>query len=116
MATFSSLTTAQLKQAVQLREQIETAQQKLDALLGAPASAVTPKRKLARAKGKRTLSAATREKMRAAQQARWTKVKGASVKRVAKKKVGLTPEGKARIGAVMKARWAAKKKAAATAA
>lgn len=114
MASFQDLTTAQLKQALQIREQIESLREKLDALLGGAGSSSTPKKKV----GKRTMSPATIEKMRAAQQARWAQLKGAStpvkapIKMVAKKKV-MSPEAKAKIAAAMKARWAAKRKDAA---
>jgi len=54
--------------------------------------------------------------MRASQQARWTKIKGTSAPApvvkpavTAKKKGGISPEGRARIVAAQKARWAAKK-------
>ena len=118
MASFHDLTTAQLKQAVQMREQIEALQEKLDALLGG-SSTHTPKRKLGRPAGKRTMSAASRAKMAAGQKARWAKLKAipskaapskALVKAAPKKKV-LSPEAKAKIAAAMKARWAAKRKA-----
>ena len=112
MASFHDLTTAQLKQAVQIREQIESLQAKLNALLGGAAPIKT---KVGRATGKRTLSAATKKKMAAAQQARWASIKGkASPKKPApakaspKKKV-MSPEAKAKIAAAMKARWDAKK-------
>ena len=116
MATFHDLTTAQLKQAVQMREQITSLREKLDALLGG--SSITTTKKVGRPKGKRTMSVATIEKMRAAQQARWAGIKGKSSNKAApakatakdapKKKV-MSPEAKAKIAAAMKARWAANK-------
>ena len=117
-AVIHELTTVQLKQAVHLREQIETLQEKLDALLGG-SSTSAPKKKLGRPKGKRTMSAAGRAKIAAAQKARWAKINGkassakaVSAKATPKKKV-MSPEAKAKIAAAMKARWAAKKKGAA---
>ena len=113
MPSFQDLTTAQLKQALQMREQIESLQQKLNALLGG-----TSPTSSAPTKGKRTFSAATRKKMAAAQQARYAKLKEAPSKAVApvnaafKKKV-MSPEAKAKIAAAMKARWAAKRQGAA---
>ena len=110
MASLHDLTTAQLKQAVQIREQIESLQEKLDALLGG----TSPKTSSAPTKGKRTVSAATKKKMAAAQQARYAKLKGSSAKApvqmVARKKGGITAAGRAKLAAAMKARWAAKKK------
>ena len=110
MASFQDLTTVQLKQALHLREQIETLQLKLDALLSS--SSVPTKKKVGSTKGKRTISAATIKKMRAAQQARWAHLKSSPAKTasmsesktVSKKKGGMTPEGKAKIAAAMKAR------------
>ena len=66
MASFHDLTTAQLKQAVSIREQIESLQEKLDTLLGGTAPTTSGP-----TKGKRVMSAATKRKMAAAQQARW---------------------------------------------
>lgn len=108
MPSFQDLTTAQLKQAVQIREQIESLQEKLYALLGGSSSTPT--------KGKRVVSAATKRKMAAAQQARYAKLKSpeapakAPVQTVAKKKGGITAAGRAKLAAAMKARWAARKK------
>jgi hypothetical protein len=133
MATFHELTTAQLRHALQLREHIESLQKELASLLGgnsAPAAkpevaASTPGRKK---KAKRTMSPEAREKIAAAARARWARVRGKSpaksaksapVKTVAKapktrggkKTRQLTPEGRARLAAAMKARWAARKAA-----
>ena len=60
---------------MQIREQIDSLQQKLDALMGGTAPTAITKKKAGRAKGKRTMSAETIEKMRATQQARWAKKK-----------------------------------------
>lgn len=119
MATFHDLTTAQLKRAVQMREQIESLREKLDALLGGRTTKET-KRKVGRPAGKRVMSAAGRAKIAAAQQARWAQIKEksptkkpapakASIKMVAKKKGGITAAGRAKLAAAMRARWAAKK-------
>ncbi len=114
MATFHELTTAQLRQALQLREQIETYQQKLDTLLGG-ASVPAPKAKGSAPSKKRTMSAAGRAKIAAAQKARWAKTKDtpakAPAKAVAKKKSVFSAERRAKLAASMKARWAARKKA-----
>lgn len=114
MATFNDLTTAQLKQAVQIREQIESLQKKLNAILGGASPTVKPERST----GKRKLSAATKKKMAAAQQARWANTKGkaapaqAAPTKAAPKKRVFSPETKAKLAAAMKARWAARKKGA----
>jgi hypothetical protein len=73
----SDLSAAQLRQAAALKEQLENLQNELATLLGAaatsPAPAVGPKKK-----GK--LSAAGLASIRAAQKARWAKIKAAKQK------------------------------------
>ena len=122
MLTFHELSSAQLRQALQLREQIETLQQKLSALLGGAPSARPAAEKTKRSrvpvKGKRTMSAEARAKIGAAAKARWAKVKAPAApaaKRApgkSKKKGLITPEGRAKLSAAMKARWEARKKGA----
>jgi hypothetical protein len=121
MATFNDLSTSQLRQALDLSEQIDSLQEKLKSLLGgampAAKATATPAAETRTRKG---MSPATRAKMRAAQQARWAKIKGPAeegakpvIAAPAKKaKRGLTPEGRAKLAAAMKARWAARKKGA----
>ena len=114
MATLHELTTAQLRQALQLREQIETLQHKLDSLLGG-GSTSAPKAKVSAPVKKRTMSAAGRAKIAAAQKARWAKTKAtpakAPAKAATKKKSVFSAERRAKLAASMKARWAARKKA-----
>ena len=112
MATFHELTTNQLKQALQIREQIETLQQKLETLLGGTASAAKSKQKVSRPAAKRTMSEAGRAKIAAAQKARWAKTKQkSSPAKAAPAKSAVTDERRAKLSAAMKARWAARKKA-----
>jgi hypothetical protein len=122
----SQLSSNQLRQALQLSERIESLQQRLNSILGGgTSSAATTSSTKSATKGSplkgRKLSPATLRKMRAAQQARWAKIKSdetpstesAAAKTPAptgKKKGKLTPEGRARLAAAMKARWAARKK------
>lgn len=68
------LTSKQLRRAANIQDKIESLQQELQRLLGgsiigngSPAKSATPK--------KRTMSAAARKKIAAAQKARWAKVK-----------------------------------------
>jgi hypothetical protein len=61
--------------------------------------------------GKRTMSAASRRKIAAAQRARWAKVKGSKGPGPKRKKSGLTPAGRRKLSQMMKARWAARRKA-----
>jgi hypothetical protein len=84
MVSLHTLTTAQLRQALEYREQIESLQQKLEAIVGGPdassGSGTKPKRKVGRSPGKRTISAEHRAKLAAAQKARWAKAKGTPIK------------------------------------
>jgi DNA-binding transcriptional regulator YdaS (Cro superfamily) len=72
MNAITQLTPRQLRQAADIQEKIVSLQKKLADLLGAP---VAP---LAQQKKKRTISAAGIARIRAAQKARWAKVKGAN--------------------------------------
>ena len=122
MATLHEFSTAQLRQALQIREQIDDLQRKLGALLNGEgsASATTQTRKpVGRPSAKRSLSPEARAKIGAAQKVRWAKAKAPaapaapvakSSAKTAKKKGGLTAEGRAKLAAAMKARWAARKK------
>lgn len=127
MPNTSTPSISNLKRAIEIAEQIERLQSQLAALVGggsapapAAASATAPKKTRGRRGGKRTLSPEARERIAAAQRARWAKAKG-SAKPAAQpaakaekkgKKKGLTPAGRAKLAAAMKARWAARKKGA----
>jgi len=125
----NQLSSNQLRQALQLSEQIESLQQRLNSILGGGGSSTPSSSTKSAAGGSslkgRKLSPATLRKMRAAQQARWEKIRGGnaggaskaagaskSAASTQKKKSGggMTPEQRARISATLKARWAAKKK------
>ena len=121
MATIQEFSTAQLRQALHLREQIESLQAKLNDLLWRQRRGdfgQSQNRRPPGTKGKRTMSSEAREKIRAAQQARWAKVRAksapakatATAKAKPKARGGLTTEGRAKLAAAMKARWAARKK------
>lgn len=69
----SSLTSTQLRRAADLKEKIARLEKKLASILGSTAPMAPPAKK-------RTVSAATKKKMKAAQQARWAKVKAAGKK------------------------------------
>jgi hypothetical protein len=105
-----------LEEALRIRRQIDALQKQLSALFANhPPSldAIPVKSGPATKTGKSTMSAEARERIAAAQRARWAKTNGAStpVAKPGKKKGGLTPEGRARIVAALKARHAAAKKA-----
>jgi len=108
--TLSSLTVAQLRQAIVIRENIEALEKQLaSVLVGAPAA--TP----ATAGKKRTMSPQARAKIGAAQSARWAKKKAvkpagpaakAEPKAASKPKRKMTPAGRRRLSELAKARWA----------
>src|SRR5206468_12424645 len=99
-----------LQEAVSIRRQIDTLERRLAAVLGgAPA-------RTACTSDRRRMAAATRAKLAAAARARWARLKaGKKMGRTttAKKKGGITPAGRKRLSQLMKARWAARRKAAA---
>jgi hypothetical protein len=105
-----NLTPSQLRQAADLKEQIEKLQNQLDQLHGSEAAPVSsPVTKPA----KRKISAAHIAKIRAAQKLRWAKVNAAKGKTAAKlvavkvpQKGGMSLAGRANIAAAAKARWA----------
>ena len=102
----TNLTPAQLRSAADLKEQIEKLQTQLSAIVGgvalpAPVQAAKPARK--------KMSAAGIAKIRAAQKARWAKIKGTDkpvVQPVKKARRKMSAEARAKIAAAAKARWA----------
>ena len=113
---------AQLTRAIQIAEQIERLESELSSLLrdtGSTQVSPTPRSSAAGKGGKRrTMSPEARERIAAAQRARWAKTKGTSAAAPAsggkpkKRKGGISAEGRARLAAAMKARWAARKRGA----
>jgi hypothetical protein len=103
------LTIDQLKRAAAIKEQIEALNKELRGILGAPASTRAARKKI------RTMSAAAKKKIGAAQKARWVNLRRAnpatqSVKPAAKaKKKTVSRATKAKLSAKLKAYWAAKK-------
>jgi hypothetical protein len=93
------------------KARIEARLQEISHVLGtgAPTAALPPVAKRAR----RRFSAATKAKMRAAQKARWAKIKGKTQRPAApaKKKRKMSAKGRAAIAAAAKARWAKAKAA-----
>lgn len=125
MPTSTTPSITALKRAIDIAEQIEKLQSQLTALVGGNSPVVSARPAATGApaparRGKRTMSPEAREKIAAAQRARWAKSKGAAkaptpapaAAKPAKKKGGLTPAGRAKLAAAMKARWAARKKGA----
>ena len=104
-----NLSLRSLEEAVAIRRQIEQLENRLTALFrSAPSSATSTAR--------RTMSAAARARIAAAQRARWVKQKGSSAATAAtseqkpRRKGELTAAGRKKLSDLMKARWAARKK------
>ncbi len=111
MISLSTLTSNQLKRAAAIQEQIEALHHELASLLGTPAPAhaapaAAPKT------GRRKISPAGLARIKAAQKARWAKVKASSPSTpAANKKRKMSAAARAKIAAVARARWAAIKAA-----
>lgn len=94
---------ANIEEALNIRKQIDALQERLAKLVGGADDVVAPAKKRGRKKGQKYPKASsTPDKAAPAPKA----------KKGAKRKGGLTPEGRAKLAASMKARWAARKKAA----
>lgn len=99
-----NLSISQLKEAIDIKERIEDLQSQLQHVLGrsSPSTFQTVVKQ-----AKRTMSAAGRARIVAAQKARWAKIKGTAKSAMASvKKGGISAAGRARIAAAQKARWA----------
>lgn len=133
MFTTKTPSIANLKRAIEVAEQIERLQAQLAALVGgnasiasAPSAAAVPRGKK---RGKRVMSPEARERIAAAQRARWAKSKGTSTpvakapsispastakpaapKAARKAKRNISPEARAKMAAAAKRRWAKVKK------
>ena len=105
-------TLAELKQAVAIAEQIKKLKADLEQLMGgSPLPAVVAKAVSAPVAktGKRSMSPAARERIAAAQRARWAKSEGSSTSPVAKAASGkrfVSAESRAKMAAAQHARWA----------
>jgi hypothetical protein len=108
MNSITNLTSGQLRDAANIKDQIASLQKQLSQVLGsAPTGApsgATPKRKM---------SAAGRARIAAAQKARWSRVKGAKAPATAahQPKGKMSAAAKAKLSAKMRAVWAARKAA-----
>jgi hypothetical protein len=106
-----NLTPAQLRHAADLKEKIEALQHELSHLHGAPSAVISVHTTAPARRAKRTISAAGIARIRAAQKARWAKVKGSAPAAKAEKpaKAGrrkMSAAGRAKIAAAARARWA----------
>ncbi len=109
MNSITNLSPAELRNAANIQEKIQSLQKKLAQILGAtaePAASDAPK--------KRKMSAAGRKAIAAAAKARWAKINASKAKPAKKARRKLTAAAKARLSALAKARWAKAKKAGRT--
>ena len=109
-AIMINITPTQLRKAADIQEEIESLQEELGQLLGGETSAPA---QTTDARRKYKFSAAARAKMRAAQKARWAKIKGTapSAKPAKRAKRKMSAAAKAKMAVLMNARWAKAKKA-----
>ena len=106
MKTAPSITVQQLKQAIRIKERIESLQSELSALLQ------TERNKSHKVISvSRGMSAAGRARIAAAQRARWAKVKGNVASGGKAPKRRMSAAARAKIAAAAKARWAKAKAA-----
>ena len=106
--SIKNLTPTQLRQAANLKEQIEKLQAQLNQLQGTKAVTLpAPVAKIA----KKKISAAGIARIKAAQKARWAAIKGVAktatvVKPVKKARKKMSAEARKKIAQAAKARWA----------
>jgi hypothetical protein len=93
-----------LQEAIAIRRQIESLEERLLSILRVPSAGATPRG------GPERVSAAIRAKLAAAARARWARIKAGKERNPFKKKGGLTPAGRKRLSQLMKARWAARRR------
>jgi hypothetical protein len=111
MNSITTLSPTALRRAADLQEKIQALQEALGQLLGGDVSTATEPTETRRKR--RKVSAAGRARMRAAQLARWAKIKGttASATPERKPKRKMSAAGRAALSAAAKARWAKARKA-----
>ena len=109
------LSTRNLEQALSIRRQIDALERRLRGLVGVTGSGAATTAP-ARRRGKRRLSASARAKIAAAARARWARFRAGrggtkAAKKQGKRGGGITAAGRRRLSQLMKARWAARRKA-----
>jgi len=102
----TSISTDQLRRALQIKQEIESLQGQFNSLLSGTIQ--NRKSKIQNGVGRRTMSASARARIAAAQRARWAKVKRTSSNGSAprKRRNKMSAAGRARIAAAARARWA----------
>ena len=117
-----------LEEAISIRRQIDNLEKRLSSILGgAPARTSSPSSTTARSAAGRYFSPTTRAKLASAAKARWARQRGPSTAAASTKnksqttaagatktKGQITPAGRRRLSQLMKARWAARRKAGGT--
>jgi hypothetical protein len=103
MQVITSLSSQQLRRAAAIKEQIETLQNELDRLLGAPAPVPATVFVPAAVK-RRGISAAGRARIAAAARARWARARAAKGPAPMPKRK-ISAAGRARLAALAKERW-----------
>lgn len=102
-----------LKEAVDIRQQIDQLERRLASLFGGTPAPSNPSTQPA--KRRRGMSAAARARLSAAATARWAKARAgeqSSASKSSRPSRGITPAGRKRLSEAMKARWAARKQSA----
>jgi hypothetical protein len=112
------LSTRNLEKALSIRRQIDALQRRLTSLVSSVGSGVGAGTSPRRRTGRRKMSAASRAKIAAAARARWARVKAGrgkakGAKKGGRRRGGITAAGRKRLSQLMKAQWAARRKAAA---
>jgi len=114
LSTDMDISVKDLQEAISIRQQIDNLQRRLSSLLrGAPQGPTGPTAR-AITRG-RYFSPATRAKLAAAARARWARTRSTGAASApAKRKGQLTAAGRRKLSQLMKARWAARRKAGGT--
>jgi hypothetical protein len=111
------LSTTNLERALQLRRQIDALERRLNSLVGQGGSAGAVMVPRSRPPVRRRLSNAARAKIAAAARARWARFRarragaGKAAAKGGKRRGGITAAGRRKLSQLMKARWAARRKA-----
>jgi len=116
MINIQNLTSSQLRKVITIKEHIEELEAELNALVGGSSDTpVVAARGPGRPKGKgrRKMSAAAKERIAAAQRARWARVHAAAGKKApapaaknGRKRRKMSPAVRAKLAAIARARWA----------
>jgi len=100
---YANLSSQELRRAAAIKERIDSLQKELDGLLGGP--------KIKASAGPRSMSAAARAKIAAAQKVRWAKVRENTKSPAKARRRKMSAVARAKIAAAAKARWAKAKAA-----